>query len=63
MAKRDEAESRKLIRLQEKQAKLLEQQRQDQLARDLAETKHEARMAARDHIGVNWYIDTIGGGV
>ncbi|KAJ5383817.1 hypothetical protein N7517_001728 [Penicillium concentricum] len=61
MVKRQDAEAKKLIRLQARQAKALEAQSQAQLARDLAEAEHEASMAARDSSGGNWYIDTTGG--
>ncbi|KAJ5365290.1 hypothetical protein N7517_008176 [Penicillium concentricum] len=61
MVKRQDAEAKKLIRLQTRQAKALEAQSQAQLARDLAEAEHEASMAARDSSGGNWYIDTTGG--
>ncbi|KAJ5816223.1 hypothetical protein N7447_008456 [Penicillium robsamsonii] len=61
MVKRQDAEAKKLIRLQARQANALEAQSQAQLARDLAEAEHEASMAARDSSGGNWYIDITGG--
>jgi hypothetical protein len=59
--KRQYAVTKKLLRLQAKQAKLLQQEQQAQLARDLAEAEHKASMAARDRNGANWYKDTTGG--
>ncbi|KAJ5615222.1 hypothetical protein N7537_000336, partial [Penicillium hordei] len=53
MVKRQDANARKLKRLQAKHAKELEAQQRAQEARDLLETKHKASMAARDSNGGN----------
>ena len=50
MGKRQDAENKKLMRLQAKHAKELEAQRAQE-ARDLLEATHEASMAARDSHG------------
>lgn len=59
--KRQDADSRKLKRLQVRHAKELEAQQRDQEARDLAEAKHKALMAVRDSNGAKWYIDSHSG--
>jgi hypothetical protein len=61
MVKRQDADTKKLKRLQAKQAKELEAQQRAQEARDLLEAEHEASMVARDSHGGNWYIDSHGG--
>ncbi len=61
MVKRQDADAKKLKRLQAKQAKELEAQQRAQEARDLLEAEHEASMVARDSHSGNWYIDSHGG--
>ncbi|KAG0152664.1 hypothetical protein PDIDSM_2469 [Penicillium digitatum] len=61
MVKRQDADAKKLKRLQAKQAKELEAQQRAQEARDLLEAEHEASMAARDSHSGNWFIDSHGG--
>lgn len=56
--KRQDTEDKKLQRQQAKQAKELELEQRAQLTRDATENGHEARLAAIDSGGVNWYIDT-----
>jgi hypothetical protein len=60
MVKRQDADSKKLKRLQAKHAKELAAQQRAQEARDLIEAEHEASMAARDSIGASLYIDSHG---
>lgn len=60
MMKGQDADSKKLRRLQARNAKNLEAEQRAQTARDLAEAEHEASMAARDSNGGNWYIDSRG---
>lgn len=58
--RRQDTEDKKLQRQQAKHAKELELEQRAQLARDAAENEREARLAARDSGGANWYIDTTG---
>ncbi|KAJ5244969.1 hypothetical protein N7489_005065 [Penicillium chrysogenum] len=58
--RRQDADDKKFQRQQAKHAKKLELEQQAQLAREAADAEQEARLAARDSRGANWYIDTTG---
>ena len=57
--RRQGADDKKFQRQQAKHAKKLELEQQ-QLAREATNAEQEARLAARDSRGANWYIDTTG---
>ncbi|KAJ5849379.1 hypothetical protein N7534_008068 [Penicillium rubens] len=60
MIKRRQDADDKKFQQQAKHAKKLELEQQAQLAREAADAEQEARLAARDSRGANWYIDTTG---
>ncbi|KAJ5790238.1 uncharacterized protein N7518_007249 [Penicillium psychrosexuale] len=59
--KRQEADQKKIQRLQEKHARLAEIEQQAQMARDAAEAEREARLSARYGSPGKWYLDSRGG--